>query len=63
MFTEHNLVFIKEGTSVLGDRVEDNSYIPEDYIHTFLIRHPAKTLNSFVSMVTNGVNKGEGGKN
>ena len=48
---------------MLGDRVEDDSYIPEDYIHTFLIRHPAKTLNSFVSMVTNGVTQSVGGKN
>ena len=58
----HSLVFIKEGTSMLGDRVEDSSYIPEDYIHTFLIRHPAKTLNSFVSMVTDGANQSVGGK-
>ena len=42
------MIFIKEMTKHLAGRLDDHSYIPEDCIHTFLIRHPAKTIKSFI---------------
>ena len=46
---EHELVFIKEMAKHLAGRLDDHSYIPEDCIHTFLIRHPAKTMKSYIT--------------
>ena len=43
------MVFIKEMAKHLAGRLDDHSYIPEDCIHTFLIRHPAKTMKSYIT--------------
>ena len=35
--------------SHFGKRLDDESYIPHDAIHTFLIRHPIKVLKSYLA--------------
>ena len=46
---QYELVFIKEMAKHLAGRLDDHSYIPEDCIHIFLIRHPAKTMKSYIT--------------
>ena len=43
------MVFIKEMAKHLAGRLDDHSYIPQDCINTFLIRHPVKTMKSYTS--------------
>ena len=42
----YDYVFIKEMVEHFTHRHDYTSYVPEDCIHTFLIRHPIKILNS-----------------
>ena len=47
----YKTVFIKELAKLLGSRIEDPTFIPQDCVHTFLIRHPIKKLKSFVTIL------------
>ena len=49
MLLGYNMVFIKEMAKHLSGRLDDHSYIPQDCTHTFLIRHPVKTMKSYIS--------------
>ncbi len=58
----HKIVFIKDmcyrlKTFFEADTVE--TILPRGYMHTFLIRHPAKTIVSWY----NGTSKGDSGAN
>ena len=47
-FVGYDYVFIKEMPGHFDVKIGDISYIPKDSIHTFLIRHPVKTIKSSV---------------
>ena len=46
----YDYVFIKEMPGHLGERVNDEKYVPRACVHTILIRHPVKTLQSFINL-------------
>ncbi len=46
---------MKDMPGHLLGREADLSYVPEYATHTFLIRHPVKTINSFIKLVVKAV--------
>ena len=48
-------MFIKDMPGHFMDTTTDLSYFPEDCLHTFLIRHPAKSMMSELSLATKNI--------
>ncbi|CAH1774697.1 unnamed protein product [Owenia fusiformis] len=45
-YTDYDIVFGKEMSLFLEDKLDNDAYVPRGYQHTFLIRHPEKTIPS-----------------
>ena len=46
----HQTVFVKELAKYMENYMDDLTYFPRDYIHTFLIRHPIRKLKSYLAV-------------
>ena len=57
------MVFIKEiGNHFMGAKLDDHSFVPEDCTHTFIIRHPVKTLKSHIKTMVKAIQEMTQGK-
>ena len=51
--SEYETVFVKDMAYYLLNRLDSPDYIPENYIHTFLLRDPKKSVYSLYKMSLN----------
>lgn len=60
MFSEFSVIFAKDMAYYLSSQMEKlNEVLPEGYLHTFLIRHPRKTVASLYKASLNDSTEGE----
>ena len=58
-FSDHEVVFVKEMAFAMTDKLEDTSYFPRNFRHTFLIRHPSKAVPSYLRLCTRNKSTGK----
>jgi len=51
--TEYETVFVKDMAYYLINRLDTPAYIPDNYIHAFLLRDPHKSVYSLYKMSLN----------
>ena len=61
IISAHNLVFVKDFPCYLRGRLSNLDFIPENYIHSFLIRDPRKSIPSYYKMCSSNYGTGENG--
>ena len=61
-FTEYSTVFAKDMAYFLTNRMENTHFLPKNYIHTFLLRNPEKSVHSLYKMSLNKELTGERAK-
>jgi len=49
----YNTVFVKDMAYYLVDRLDTIQYLPNNYVHTFLLRDPHKSVYSLYKMSLN----------
>ena len=59
----YKVIFIKEiGNHFMGGKLDDHTFVPEDCTHTFIIRHPVKTLTSHIKTMVKAIEEMTQGK-
>jgi len=53
MLAEYETVFVKDMAYYLVNRLDTPAYIPDNYIHAFLLRDPHKSVYSLYKMSLN----------